>query len=116
MQWCINEVMLAYYSDFNADDKVFLLVVFFFWVQLFDKVEVFKPPASRSTSAETYLLGLGFKAPGKIDPKLLDYRHLFKETAEPTRKVITMSLYGIFGVVSATLSFPLKFVCYLLCL
>lgn len=64
---------------------------FFFWVQLFDKVEVFKPPASRSASAETYLLGLGYKAPGKIDPRLLDYRHLFKETAEPTRKVITMS-------------------------
>ncbi|XP_010438837.1 PREDICTED: putative rRNA methyltransferase [Camelina sativa] len=56
--------------------------------QLFDKVEVFKPPASRSASAETYIVGLKYLAPGNIDPRLLDYRHLFKETAEPTRKVV----------------------------
>ncbi|KFK29070.1 hypothetical protein AALP_AA7G084600 [Arabis alpina] len=56
--------------------------------QLFEKVEVFKPPASRSASAETYLLGLKYKAPGKIDPRLLDYRYLFKEAAEPTKKVV----------------------------
>ncbi|XP_010433595.1 PREDICTED: putative rRNA methyltransferase [Camelina sativa] len=56
--------------------------------QLFEKVEVFKPPASRSASAETYIVGLKYLAPGNIDPRLLDYRHLFKETAEPTRKVV----------------------------
>lgn len=56
-------------------------------MQLFEKVEVFKPPASRSASAETYLLGLNYKAPGKIDPRLLDFRYLFKEQEETTRKV-----------------------------
>ncbi|KAL1202891.1 hypothetical protein V5N11_015145 [Cardamine amara subsp. amara] len=55
--------------------------------ELFNNVEVFKPPASRSASAETYIVGLGYKAPGKIDPRILDYRDLFKETADPTRKV-----------------------------
>ncbi|KAL0738983.1 hypothetical protein Bca4012_015193 [Brassica carinata] len=58
-----------------------------FITKLFEKVEVFKPPASRSASAETYLLGFKYKAPGKIDPRLLDFRYLFKEAAEPTRKV-----------------------------
>ncbi|KAJ4873058.1 FtsJ-like methyltransferase family protein [Raphanus sativus] len=56
--------------------------------KLFEKVEVFKPPASRSASAETYLLGLNYKAPGKIDPRLLDFRYLFKEQEETTRKVV----------------------------
>lgn len=69
---------------------------------------MFKPPASRSASAETYLLGLKYKAPAKIDPRLLDFRHLFKEAAEPTRKVITLS-YIVFGMFSATLPFPPKF-------
>lgn len=66
----------------------FLLV--FGLLQLFEKVEVYKPAASRSASAETYLLGLKYKAPGKIDPRLLDFRHLFKEAAEPTRKVCSI--------------------------
>lgn len=78
---------------------------YFFLVQLFEKVEVFKPPASRSASAETYLVGLKYLAPAKIDPRLLDYRHLFKEAAEPTRKVITVT-YLVFGVVFATFHFP----------
>ncbi|CAE6137554.1 unnamed protein product [Arabidopsis arenosa] len=55
--------------------------------ELFENVEVFKPMASRSTSAETYLLGLNYKAPDKISPNLLDYRQLFKVVAEPTKKV-----------------------------
>jgi len=80
----------------------------FLLVQLFEKVEVFKPPASRSASAETYLVGLKYLAPAKIDPRLLDYRHLFKESAEPTRKVITMA-YLVFGVVFTTLPLSLKF-------
>lgn len=67
-------------------------------MKLFEKVEELKPPASRSTSSETYLLGLNYKAPAKIDPRHLDYRHLFKETAEPTRKVIILFFsYLVFG-------------------
>uniref|UniRef100_A0A2C9W0V9 Putative rRNA methyltransferase n=1 Tax=Manihot esculenta TaxID=3983 RepID=A0A2C9W0V9_MANES len=56
--------------------------------QLFEKVEVDKPSASRSTSAEIFLVGLKYKAPAKIDPRLLDVKHLFQGSIEPARKVI----------------------------
>ncbi|GFP85849.1 adomet-dependent RRNA methyltransferase spb1 [Phtheirospermum japonicum] len=48
--------------------------VLFCLIQLFEKVEVDKPLASRSASAEIYLLGLKYKAPANIDPRLLDVR------------------------------------------
>lgn len=57
-------------------------------LQLFEKVEVDKPAASRSASAEIYVLGLRYKAPAKIDPRLLDVKHLFQGSVEPQRKVI----------------------------
>jgi AdoMet-dependent rRNA methyltransferase SPB1 len=47
-----------------------------------------KPAASRSASAEIFVLGLRFKAPAKIDPRLLDIKHLFQGSDEPQRKVI----------------------------
>ncbi|XP_022947772.1 adoMet-dependent rRNA methyltransferase spb1-like [Cucurbita moschata] len=56
--------------------------------QLFEKVEVDKPAASRSASAEIYVLGLRYKAPAKIDPRLLDVKHLFQGSVEPQRKVV----------------------------
>ncbi|GMJ12755.1 tRNA methyltransferase 7b [Hibiscus trionum] len=56
--------------------------------QLFEKVEVDKPAASRSASAEIYVLGLRYKAPAKIDPRLLDFKHLFQGSIEPQKKVI----------------------------
>ncbi|KAF5745723.1 putative ribosomal RNA methyltransferase [Tripterygium wilfordii] len=56
--------------------------------QLFEKVEVDKPAASRSASAEIYVLGLKYKAPAKIDPRLLDVKHLFQGSIEPPRKVV----------------------------
>ncbi|XP_038901448.1 adoMet-dependent rRNA methyltransferase spb1 [Benincasa hispida] len=56
--------------------------------QLFNKVEVDKPAASRSTSAEIYILGFSYKAPAKIDPHLLDVKHLFQGSVEPQRKVV----------------------------
>ncbi|KAL1192705.1 hypothetical protein V5N11_004821 [Cardamine amara subsp. amara] len=56
--------------------------------ELFVKYEIFKPPASRSASAETYIVGLGYKGPCKVNPRMVDYRDLFKETTDdPTRKV-----------------------------
>ncbi|CAN7014514.1 hypothetical protein IGI04_013213 [Brassica rapa subsp. trilocularis] len=91
----IDSVKLA--TEFLAPNGNFVTKVFrsrdynsvlFCLGKLFEKVEVYKPAASRSASAETYLLGLKYKAPGKIDPRLLDFRHLFKEAAEPTRKVV----------------------------
>ncbi|KAH0777793.1 hypothetical protein KY290_009204 [Solanum tuberosum] len=55
--------------------------------QLFEKVEVDKPPASRSASAEIYIIGLKYKAPSKIDPRLLDIKHLFQGGNEPPKVI-----------------------------
>ncbi|EXB37143.1 AdoMet-dependent rRNA methyltransferase spb1 [Morus notabilis] len=56
--------------------------------RLFEKVEVHKPAASRSTSAETYLLAFKYKAAAKIDPRILDVKYLFQGSIEPPRKVV----------------------------
>jgi AdoMet-dependent rRNA methyltransferase SPB1 len=51
------------------------------WVcnQLFTKVEATKPPSSRNVSAEIFVVCRGFKAPKRIDPRLLDPQSVFAE-------------------------------------
>ena len=50
------------------------------WVlkQFFDKVEAFKPKSSRNSSAEIFLVCLGYKAPKHVDPKFLNPKEVFK--------------------------------------
>ena len=51
------------------------------WVfeKLFDKVEAFKPEASRMQSAEIFVVCLGFKAPAKIDSKFFNPKVIFQQ-------------------------------------
>ncbi|KAK7264286.1 hypothetical protein RJT34_31893 [Clitoria ternatea] len=91
----IDAVKLA--TQFLAPKGIFVTKIFrsqdyssvvYCLKQLFEKVEVDKPAASRSESAEIYVLGLRYKAPAKIDPRLLDVKHLFQGSVEPQPKVV----------------------------
>jgi AdoMet-dependent rRNA methyltransferase SPB1 len=78
-------------TEFLAPRGLFLTKVFrsaeyhallYAFGQLFERVESTKPVASRSTSAEIYVACHGYRAPGRLDRRLLDPAHLFAPTED----------------------------------
>lgn len=56
-----------------------------------------KPVASRSTSAEIYVIGSRYKAPAKIDPRLLDVKHLFQGPIEPPK--VRRCMFSVINII-----------------
>ena len=91
--WLVLEA-LRMATDVLAPKGIFITKVFrskdysallYAMNQLFTKVEATKPAASRNASAEIFVVCQGYKAPARIDPRLLDPKHLFKEVHEPAK-------------------------------
>jgi AdoMet-dependent rRNA methyltransferase SPB1 len=89
----LHSVKLA--SEFLIEGGTFVSKVFrsaeytaLLWVfqQLFDKVEATKPLSSRNTSAEIFVICRQYKAPDKIDPRMLDPKHVFEQVEAPKTK------------------------------
>eukprot|EP00548_Thalassiothrix_antarctica_P005091 CAMPEP_0194136772 /NCGR_PEP_ID=MMETSP0152-20130528/6769_1 /TAXON_ID=1049557 /ORGANISM="Thalassiothrix antarctica, Strain L6-D1" /LENGTH=1043 /DNA_ID=CAMNT_0038833567 /DNA_START=175 /DNA_END=3306 /DNA_ORIENTATION=- len=63
------------------------------WVakQFFEEVQAVKPASSRSASAEIFLVCKKYKKPTKIDPRILDPKHIFEHVEGDTTGGGTLS-------------------------
>lgn len=87
-----SELVLASFKlacDFLKEGGYFVTKVFrstdtnsLMWVlkKFFEKVDMTKPKASRFASAETFVVGVKFKAPAMIDKRFFDPKYIFKDT------------------------------------
>jgi AdoMet-dependent rRNA methyltransferase SPB1 len=87
-------------TEFLAPNGTFVTKIFrsaeytkLLWVfnQLFTRVTATKPQASRNVSAEIFVVCEGYLAPKKIDPKLLDPKHVLTSIGQKAYA------YGVFA-------------------